>query len=332
MGSLKKHTIKASDTLQSLATDFLGNPEKWYEIAIYNNLTYPFITTDPTWRNVKKATGQVRFFRTDTSSLVEIPVGTRVYSKEAKIFGYDEYQKRVYITLQPAVLEISKSEIFVLVEALESGENYNISEKLIESYDSPVAGVNIENTEPINGGETVNVKKPGDLIIIPTAIQRTDPIIENIEINVQKEALGIDMFLADFTTRWDVKITDNDLQFDFIADDKEDIQVVEGVDNFKQAIMARLITERGELERHPNYGCQVMKMAGRPATPALLKLIEFEIAATIRSDPRTIDIENLRIERQVDKNDNTGYFATCDIIMIGRDEPIPFDFLVRRVI
>ncbi len=38
-----KHIISYGETLQSIAQDVLNDPTKWYEIALFNDLTYPFI-------------------------------------------------------------------------------------------------------------------------------------------------------------------------------------------------------------------------------------------------------------------------------------------------
>jgi len=40
-----KHIISYGETLQSIAQDILDDSTKWYEIALFNNMNYPFIVT-----------------------------------------------------------------------------------------------------------------------------------------------------------------------------------------------------------------------------------------------------------------------------------------------
>ena len=39
----RKYSIKQGDTLQSVSQGILGDATQWYDIAVYNNLSYPYI-------------------------------------------------------------------------------------------------------------------------------------------------------------------------------------------------------------------------------------------------------------------------------------------------
>lgn len=46
MGNYRNHTISYGETLQSIAQDTLGDVERWVEIAILNDLIFPFLSEE----------------------------------------------------------------------------------------------------------------------------------------------------------------------------------------------------------------------------------------------------------------------------------------------
>lgn len=69
------HTIKYGDTLQSLALEYLEDASRWAEIAILNDLEYPFISYDPndTTPNVKKIGEDILIEVDNASDLSVLP-------------------------------------------------------------------------------------------------------------------------------------------------------------------------------------------------------------------------------------------------------------------
>jgi len=49
----KKHTVSYGESLQSISQDLLGDASRWVEIAILNNLVYPYIVDDGAETGVK---------------------------------------------------------------------------------------------------------------------------------------------------------------------------------------------------------------------------------------------------------------------------------------
>ena len=77
------------------------------------------------------------------------------------------------------------------------------------------------------------------------------------------------------------------------ASGKGDVQTVEGVENLKQALLARLLTPMGSLLLHPGYGSTIHDMIGRKNTIDNMRILEDEIVKTLKKDSR---VENVVAE------------------------------------
>lgn len=116
----------------------------------------------------------------------------------------------------------------------------------------------------------------GDVIIIPYEASIGDMNPNNLNIGdveqLYASTLGIDLDI----------LTDD---FALTTTDKKDLKTARGIDNLKQAIIMQLLTPRGSLLMHPRYGSDLHNMFSK-ATAQNAIIIENEIAATIKQDPR----------------------------------------------
>lgn len=92
--------------------------------------------------------------------------------------------------------------------------------------------------------------------------------------------LGMDIQLNIST---DVPLTD---QLGVLEANQSDLHTVTGVENLKQSLINRILTRRGTLLFHPNYGSQLLNMLGRPMNRALLTDAAHELSRTITTDTR----------------------------------------------
>lgn len=95
----------------------------------------------------------------------------------------------------------------------------------------------------------------------------------------------------------DCKMQDKRLQVDAGGD----ILVVAGVDNLRQQLKNRVDTPRGQLVRHPTYGCLIYRLRGRRNNPSINKMAAEYLRSTLQDDYRVESVENVLAEISGDK-------------------------------
>lgn len=65
-----------------------------------------------------------------------------------------------------------------------------------------------------------------------------------------------------------------------------DFNIFDGLANLRQALVHRVITERGELMFHPEYGCLVRTLIGVVNGPTAAVLAAKYVQSTLQADPR----------------------------------------------
>jgi len=102
------------------------------------------------------------------------------------------------------------------------------------------------------------------------------------------EILGKDICLSDF----DIQFTSN-----------QDFLIVENSLNLRQAIIDRLLTNKGEYN-NTLYGSELYKVIGQPRTELLKSQISGYIVEVLNQEPRVQSIENIIITYP-DDNEHT---------------------------
>lgn len=128
----------------------------------------------------------------------------------------------------------------------------------------------------------------GDTIIIPIESDLTD--VSAKEINSRDKDVLVELALGrDLNITADEKYfnehgtSDNILAFS--TNGNGDLDTVKGIDNMKQQLQARLLTPRGSLMLHPNYGSDLHNLFGLNI-PEQATLIEMEVLRTLTADNR----------------------------------------------
>ncbi|AAY53336.1 baseplate assembly protein [Listeria phage P100plus] len=143
----------------------------------------------------------------------------------------------------------------------------------------------------------------GDVIIIPVASDLTeiDPYaLTNQDKNlIMSLALGRDLSMTSNQDYYNKRGTSDEI-LEVVANGKGDLATVDGVENLKQALIARLLTPKGALMLHPEYGSNLHKMF-KKATHEQASLIDIEITRTLLLDGRVETVESLgyKVEEDV---------------------------------
>lgn len=129
----------------------------------------------------------------------------------------------------------------------------------------------------------------GDMIIIPVEASLLDTDVSKLgprdQELIMSLALGRDLAMTSNTNYFRGKGSSSEI-LEMSANNKGDIATVAGVENLKQALITRLLTPKGSLLLHPNYGSDLHNMLGMPATETQMIVIENEILSTIKKDGR----------------------------------------------
>ena len=129
----------------------------------------------------------------------------------------------------------------------------------------------------------------GDRMFLPVSNSLADLNLSNVNMYNQNQiydvAMGMDLGLdIDATNGYDESIAK-------LTSDGQDLTSVSGVNNLKQSIALRLLTRRGTLLNHPNYGTDLMNYIGENITNETLQLLKVEIKRTVSTDERVSSVD-----------------------------------------
>lgn len=131
-----------------------------------------------------------------------------------------------------------------------------------------------------------NVKKPGDTLFIPGDLGSQD----TVELPILDDPYGTDLLLT----------TDkNNLSFgiagEFESSIYGDLKTISGLDTLKQDLIHRLVTEKGTLVHHPEYGSDILLIIGNKNDSTWREKASIEVNKTFRSDHRVSDVINTEV-------------------------------------
>ena len=135
----------------------------------------------------------------------------------------------------------------------------------------------------------------GDTIIIPVEVDLLDTDVASLG-HRDKElimglALGRDLAISYQEESFANKGLHGE-SFGLETTNTGDLKTATGIDNLKQAVINQLLTPKGTLLLHPNYGSHLYKYIGARATHETMVMLEDEILSTIQQDMR---VENVTV-------------------------------------
>lgn len=142
----------------------------------------------------------------------------------------------------------------------------------------------------------------GDTLIIPTEENLSDVVLQDIS-SKDREAL------LELSFGRDLNMTSDERYFNALGTSDEilafsgntgDLDTVRGITNVKQQLQTRLLTPRGALMLHPDYGSDLHNLFGSNI-PEQAVLIELEVSRTLLSDSRVqaVSVTNWKIEENI---------------------------------
>ena len=296
--------------LGRLAQEAYGDPSKWKDIALYNELEYPYIVP----RNFvkeRRATGLVRFYRTfGFLGPIVVPKGMLLY-----VPAYQGTIQINFITTEEKTIPLSEDYIDVPVECERLGEIGNVSAGRITGFvpldlPEPTSIDRISNVVSTQGGKTWNVMKPGDIILIPKDVTNVVSVVIGAKKSYE-ELFGVDIKLNRYG------------ELEGSNETNKDLGRVSGVGNLVQALKNRIATEKRFYVYHAEYGTNLPFYIGKKNNPHWADLVKVDIRSACLLDPRIDSISRflMRIDGDVIGID-------MDAVPINEHTSLPINLIV----
>lgn len=160
----------------------------------------------------------------------------------------------------------------------------------------------------------------GDTLIIPIEVDISDisplSITKKDRDALVNYYLGSDLDVITASTGYQKRGTSDEILS--LTDDKGDLAINEGIDNIKQQLQMRLLTPKGSLLLHPEYGSE-LHLLFKENIPEIGLLIENEVLRTIMTDTRVKSVNTLdwRIEGNI-------YYGSFEVELDSIEQSIRF--------
>ena len=133
----------------------------------------------------------------------------------------------------------------------------------------------------------------GDTLVIPVEVELAEDLAHKLNQQdrdaLGRLALGQDLSMIDFPPVYQNRGTQENIM-QLGSNGKGDLSTVYGVNNIKQIVIAHLLTAKGSLILHPEYGSNLNELFVQGTIPNS-KLVDDEISKAILSDSRITKAE-----------------------------------------
>ncbi len=301
--SFLEHVVTSLDSVQSLAATYLQDASRWRDVVDFNSLDYPYIVSDPSFQAQTYASGAVTVTRTYTTGALTIPQGTSFL-----VPAVDGFSAKTYATTQTVTLAPGVSTAEVPVQCTVAGVWGNTPQATVTGISAPdttlqSAFSSITNTSSFTNGMTLNVRKPGDSILIP---------VDNTWNGMDTYASLTDFYNFQFGS--DLELGDDG---DLVFDGYGDIGSVAGIANLAQAMRDRLMTPQTSLVYHPEYGSMLEEYMSTQIPMYAQKMLVLAVTETLLMDDR-VDRVNVLVAQKM----GTVLQVVVDVFPIQQSQPV----------
>lgn len=292
ISDIESRTLIQGDSLQSLAHIHLGDSQRWEELAVLNNLRFPYISNE--------------FIETLGPKMADLAIISGAGSTYV-FFDVEGASAGQEIYFTDGTEEESH-----IIQSVDNATNTIVLETSTSIIYTSLAKVSLH--EDPTESNTV-VLKVGDFILVPT----TSVSPTSVNSQETEDTTDLNRFFG-----LDIKLDTNG--FIDLDEDTGDLILTEsGRVNISQAVNIRLNTAPEELKHHSDYGIGLPERIGRPATQANASQIILDLKVGIPRDPRIISLKD--VEALIE-NDQTG--IRFDAITNGGQTLSNFNFIATR--
>jgi len=297
--------IHYGEDLQSLAHRYLGDPNKWIDIAIANGLKPPYI--DEVGQSIP---------------LLSNGNGNQINLAETDINGNLNIDK-LYIN-QPVFLR-SNTQVVPDQRTIISITQVPVSGEIILELDGPM---NLDLYQILDNA-SIRVFAPNTInsafyILIPSSDALPDDRTDEVPWFLAKSAED------EKRAKIDLAI-DNNGELTFTTNN--DIRLSYGLENAIQAVKLKIITELGSLRYHPEFGLVNIIGQKNLDIDEMKHAITESITSQIQADSRFDRVESLSVDYLVNNSTNEGVGAisiTMSVRLAGGNQVIPISFTVNN--
>ena len=314
MANAIKHQLTDVDTLASLAIRYLSDEGRAADIAAYNNLVHPYISTDWEDRYTTFAHGYVLLRRSMAAGAVTIKKNWRLHSKAGIISNV----KKTFIVTEDTTLAAGQLEVYVPVRSLIGGVQGNTQAGAVgvlgeEFTRNALMFSTVANTEPITGGREGKVLTSGDFIYIPM----DEGASEGIQDAGYRQAT--------YFYGSDIALEAGDVAYSGSGD----IKAVSFYDNVIQAVQERLVSEEEDNPNAREFSTNIREFIGNADVPleVLPQRLEVEILRALSNEDRLLEA---KVETIVPVPSEGAVYIDLSVRILSTDEQIQLPIAVRR--
>jgi hypothetical protein len=256
-------TITQGMTLAALAAKVLGDAEAWRRIAAFNDLRFPYISSDPTDR-------------------LGNPLGPAMLAAPATLGSRTlvlTSVQGIYPDVRILIKNGFHSDTVTVTDVITGSSTVFIKEALSRDYPRQSTLTLYPPSYDIQG----QVLSPGDVLLIPLVEVAHALGITGLRISPHRDPramYGIDVAVTPVG--------------EVMLDEKAgDLMLRGGPDNLKQALIDRLRTTRGSLPYHMLYGFNLEPFIGFRSAPIFPFFAAFEGRQSFLADPRVLSVDTI---------------------------------------
>jgi len=292
--------MEFGESLQSLAAKYLGDPDRWMEIAIANGLKAPYIDEIGEFVPMLSSGSNtlINIAAFDSNGFLNSEkffIGQPIFLS-SDVYRFPEQREIINITEVPI-----SNELVIELSGEPDLHRYQLADN---------AGARVYKQNTLNSNFLVLIPTVGDPGNPPNS---REPFFLQSKKEDEKKA-GVDLFL------------NNDLDLSFTS--SNDIKLSYGLNNSTQAITLKMISEQGQLFRHPSFGLPALQGTKSTERETAQQLLANSIVQLVENDDRFERIESLGIE--LDNTTETGSFLVQLVVrMSGSNSLVPISFSVK---